>query len=917
MTDPTIIQAWNDRATDLACFVDEHLVNRRDAWGNYLPFAERTDTRKAKTKKGDLNLAVLERHFKGVEVGDVIGLHTTSPDQTCRWCGIDLDQHNEDAVDGRKEANFRVVLTLCDRLKQHGMSPLLIDSNGNGGYHIWVYFTIPVATSVVYAYISSVVADWQAMGLEEPPETFPKQAQIGAGGFGNWLRLPGRHHTRDHYTRVWDDESEQWLEGEDAIDAILSWRSSPPPEAPREESSPANEPKPTPPAVLPPMTERIKRARAYVEKVPAGLVDGQRQKPAYYLSAKLRHDFALDEDSAVVLLLEWDTRNKEPLGEAELRSLAKNAGAYGKESIGSAYAQNLNAECDEEGVPEICLNVGDLKTLTEEAWKAIGRFNNPPTVFLFVGVPHRMERDNDSAPVLRAMTKQRMRNCLASAAKWFVWKGSGEDKRRQYAYPHDALVENVLASPVIPLPVLTRIVSAPIFSLEGCLSTVPGYDIHTQTFLDLAPSLKIPSVSETPTQAEIQRAKALILDDLLVDFPFTGDTEKAHAVGLLVLPFVREMIPGATPFHLIEKPAQGTGATLLAELVEICFLGRIPPPITEARTEEEMRKKLTALLMGAPSIVLLDNISNKMCSTALVVMLTSTNWSDRLLGASEMVNVSSGCVWVGTGNNPVLSNDMLRRVVRIRMDARQEEPWRRRMDEFKHQDIRQWARDHRGELIWAVCTLVKAWLAAGRPAGKVTLGSFENWSQVIGGILDVAGIPGFLGNLDDLYEHSDSEVESFRGFVTAWFETHGSKPVKVAELYEIANQEDLNLDLGDKGDQSRRVRLANLLGQNRDRWFNLALATGQVSVRVARGEKKSGAYQWFLEVCEIPLRESRESRESLQPRAREKSTGGNDNVIYENAETDSQDSRDSRNPLPGDQNAASMDECNTRERFEL
>jgi len=45
------------------------------------------------------------------------------------------------------------------------------------------------------------------------------------------LRLPGRHHTRPHYTRVWNDEpyaEPRWLDGHDAIDRLLATRLTPP-----------------------------------------------------------------------------------------------------------------------------------------------------------------------------------------------------------------------------------------------------------------------------------------------------------------------------------------------------------------------------------------------------------------------------------------------------------------------------------------------------------------------------------------------------------------------------------------------------------------------------------------------------------------------------------------------------------------
>ena len=43
-------------------------------------------------------------------------------------------------------------------------------------------------------------------------------------GFGNWLRLLGRHHTRAHWTRVYDLEQGAWLDSTQAIKYILGYR---------------------------------------------------------------------------------------------------------------------------------------------------------------------------------------------------------------------------------------------------------------------------------------------------------------------------------------------------------------------------------------------------------------------------------------------------------------------------------------------------------------------------------------------------------------------------------------------------------------------------------------------------------------------------------------------------------------------
>jgi len=48
----------------------------------------------------------------------------------------------------------------------------------------------------------------------------------------------------------------------------------------------------------------------------------------------------------------------------------------------------------------------------------------------------------------------------------------------------------------------------------------------------------------------------------------------------------------------------------------------------------------------------------------------------------------------------------------------------------------------------APATLFGHWIAEGHPTGKVTLGSFEACSKVMGGILAAAGMEAFLANRD-------------------------------------------------------------------------------------------------------------------------------------------------------------------------
>ena len=143
-------------------------------------------------------------------------------------------------------------------------------------------------------------------------------------------------------------------------------------------------------------------------------------------------------------------------------------------------------------------------------------------------------------------------------------------------------------------------------------------------------------------------------------------------------------------------------------------------------------------------------------------------------------------------NNPVLSGELVRRTARCRMNANAENPALR--SDFRHDDLADWAARHRGELVAAIYTLVNAWLAAGRPkhAGQ-RLGSYEAWSDVMGGILAVAGVPGFLANLTEFFIEADDEGAAWRAFLADWWDEHGPTSIPAGSLLDLARDAGVEL----------------------------------------------------------------------------------------------------------------------------
>ena len=243
-----VAEEWRERSRELAEWAMEKLVNRKDVWGQYgsltpgeqkkLGRTYKAMTLPVASKRGPdmVTLDKLTRHFASAHHHrpQIIGLHAKSADNTSRWLGIDIDMHDDQKSDAEDHARRNLVAAInwWRQLQNMGYDPLLFDSNNNGGFHIWVLFDEPAPTEHVFAFAWSLVSTWRENNLSEEPETFPKKLQKDK--LGAWFRLPGLHHTRDHYARVWSGDDwldDPWLSGHAAIDAMLQCVGGPPPPA--------------------------------------------------------------------------------------------------------------------------------------------------------------------------------------------------------------------------------------------------------------------------------------------------------------------------------------------------------------------------------------------------------------------------------------------------------------------------------------------------------------------------------------------------------------------------------------------------------------------------------------------------------------------------------------------------------------
>ena len=277
----------------------------------------------------------------------------------------------------------------------------------------------------------------------------------------------------------------------------------------------------------------------------------------------------------------------------------------------------------------------------------------------------------------------------------------------------------MLASPHIPFPQLERIVEMPVFGADGTLLRTHGYHSATRIFLATEPGISTPTVMTTPTDDDVRCSLAMLRYEFISDFPFVSPSDQAHALALSLLPFARDLISGPTPLHLIEAPCSGTGKGLLAETLLGVAHGTQVTIMPQARDDEEWRKRLTACYREGRPVILVDNLTRPLESGVLAAALTANMWEDRLLGKSETVRIPIRAIHIATANNPLLSTEMVRRSIRIRLDSNSERPWLR--SGFKHSNLKVWVQEQRPRLMRSVLTLIQNWVVRGKPpcSGKV------------------------------------------------------------------------------------------------------------------------------------------------------------------------------------------------------
>jgi hypothetical protein len=510
-----------------------------------------------------------------------------------------------------------------------------------------------------------------------------------------------------------------------------------------------------------------------------------------------------------------------------------------------------------KALPDIQVNDRPLRVVGQESLAALTRQNDKlavPRLYVRGGEPVRVKRNESGELGIQDLTTDHVLYELTRAADFYRQpkKGDPED-----VFPPRDVARYVLSATRWALPALSGITTIPTFRPDGSVLSERGYDPVTALIYDPPAGFEV-SVPETPTRADVQDALALI-DEWIGQFPYQDQASLANTLALALTPVLREAITGPVPLAAIDKPSPGTGATLLVESLAVASSGTEPGALGVTKDDDETRKQITAKLRTGERWLFLDNVAVELKTSALARALTATEWEDRILGVSKTTRVPQRAVWVATGNNLCLSLEIARRSYWIRMDAKLAKPWERPATAFTHPNLKDWTRAHRAELLSALLTIGRNWFAKGKPIppGARSLGSFESWSRTLAGVLQAAGVEGFLQNSAQLYERATEDTGSWEAFLDAWHTAYDGERVtarRVAEdLYKEAYKamrEALPDEFGLIDDNHLDKNLAKRLGHAFAK--REGVRYGPERVHLARAGTERRAVLWTVRVGDGP-----------------------------------------------------------------
>lgn len=473
---------------------------------------------------------------------------------------------------------------------------------------------------------------------------------------------------------------------------------------------------------------------------------------------------------------------------------ARSGETYGEGTIKRAIdacTEVYDPSAVRSGLPEIILTGLQLREKREKALAALVQAEQKQkSIFIHAHRIVSLSLDKKQRPIIREIETAEMKNRLTDAADFYSAKRKNtEEVILSEVSPPKELAETILSlSPhALPFPAINGIVELPIVRPDGTICDTPGYDEESGLFYAANKQMQACQIPWSPTREDIQQAREL-LDQCFGEFCYETQADFANYMGLLITIVTRYMYTGDVQHAIINATKPGTGKTLLVHAACIIATGVTAAIRDFPQKEEETKKVIDAKILGGQNIIIFDNIKRRVESSSLDALATGGGrYSLRPLGQSKDITIDNvRCTVMLTGNNIQVDSDQARRCFIVRLTSPVSRPDER--EDFTIKDLIAHCSTHRAALVRALLILVRAWFVAGKPDGKNKIArsssTFNFWAKTVGGILENAGIEGFLDNRESLRADANEEETQTDAFLHAWKDSFGEGWIPAKQIVE-------------------------------------------------------------------------------------------------------------------------------------
>ncbi len=486
-------------------------------------------------------------------------------------------------------------------------------------------------------------------------------------------------------------------------------------------------------------------------------------------------------------------------------------------------------------------------------------------LFRFGGNAVRVAEDENGRFIIKGLTRAIVKDAVRKLVH--VVNTLDQTSVTEALMP-DWLADAVIAAEDLKLLPLDRFVRHPLFTKDGKLLLETGYDPGTKCFIDLTGlDLSGITLSRHPTEKEVAAALGE-LNKVFGDFPFASylgdDADKGKAgswaafLTLLIMPLVREVYEGYTPIFAVDKPDAGTGASLLIDTIHRVWTGEAAPSADwPARgDDEDVLKKVTSMLIAGSASIYFDNVHGVIGGSVIPKLATGKH-RDRKLGGNEMFEGDVRCPIIFAGNSLQFTDENVRRIIPIRLDAQMSDPTEGRA--FQIEDLEAYLTENRSKVLAAAITLVRNWFAKGAKPSRAKVASFEPFAAMMGGILEANGIDGFLAGrgtfLASMKKEQSGEVGVFKALVDKYglgreFSTQEAFDVLYEDVGGAFTQYEPRFDIlssNAKGTGDQKKVLGRKLGYLKGKVREITTKDGKkIEVRFESPREVDGKAVWWL-----------------------------------------------------------------------